>query len=281
MVFVDTGIKKPHTCYCPEDGRVFKVRSLKELTEYKIVYLDVLFKEQYDEAEELLRRGYEVFLLKDTIIVKKMRNGKKNDVVDAATLLKIPKTCFEKLNLQKLKLLNLKSKYQKRNKVICYLKNQLELENDPIIKEKLKELIKILEKDKEKIMEELRRIADSNDFYRKTIEYFGIDIRAMLVLLLSQVDLEKGVNKLKKYLGLYANAKNYNHFARMILSQIALVIYLHSHGNKKNRIPEKYKLLAQKKPKNRALLEIQEELIKDLRKLYINVRGVTEVKGTQ
>ena len=84
--------RKPHYIYDGE--RVFGVNKLTKLKDVDKVYIDTLFPEIYEEILELLKRDIEVYLLKNTSILKKLRrenNLEKSDEIDALTLSKVPK----------------------------------------------------------------------------------------------------------------------------------------------------------------------------------------------
>jgi len=123
VYYVDTAISvdgkkrrkyKAHTVF---DGEgTFKVRELTELEDACEIYIDSLFLELYDDVLELLRRGIRVYLLKNTRLVKRLReeNGlKKSDEVDAKLLSMIPKKRFKQLTAREIGLLKLIRGYER------------------------------------------------------------------------------------------------------------------------------------------------------------------------
>ena len=99
------GKHKMHAVF--DGGRVFRVKKLTELEDASEIYVDTLFPQVYDEVLELLRRGVRVYLLKDTIKLKKLRIGsnlKKSDENDAMLLVQILKETFRPLTIKELEL---------------------------------------------------------------------------------------------------------------------------------------------------------------------------------
>ena len=99
------GRNKMHAVF--DGGRVFRVKKLTELEDASEIYVDTLFPQVYDEVLELLRRGVRVYLLKDTIKLKKLRIGsnlKKSDENDAMLLVQILKETFRPLTIKELEL---------------------------------------------------------------------------------------------------------------------------------------------------------------------------------
>jgi len=99
------GRHKTHAVF--DGGRVFRVKKLTELEDASEIYVDTLFPQVYDEVLELLRRGVRVYLLKDTIKLKKLRIGsnlKKSDENDAMLLVQILKETFRPLTIKELEL---------------------------------------------------------------------------------------------------------------------------------------------------------------------------------
>jgi len=95
VVFVDTSktakggnrSRKPHVCYDGE--KTFEIYDLTRLKDYDKIFIDALFPEIYDEIMELLRKGIEIYCLKDTTALKRLRkenNLKKTDIIDANIL---------------------------------------------------------------------------------------------------------------------------------------------------------------------------------------------------
>jgi len=112
IYYVDVAIpadrkkKGRHKTHVVFDGdKVFRVKGLTELEDASEIYIDALFPELYDEILELLRRGVEVYLLKDTTKLKKLRmenNMRKSDESDAMLLARIPREKFRSLTIEEM-----------------------------------------------------------------------------------------------------------------------------------------------------------------------------------
>jgi hypothetical protein len=58
--------------HCVYDGqKIIKIRKLTKLRNADEIYIDSLFPENYDEIQELLKRGLKVYILKDLRLLKK------------------------------------------------------------------------------------------------------------------------------------------------------------------------------------------------------------------
>lgn len=288
-VFVDVAVtdskrRKKHCCYDPVDDKFFKIKSLMELENYDEVYIDMLFPVIYEEIEEVIKRGKKTYLLKETKLIKKKRienNLNKNDENDAYILSLIPKEFYKELKVKDVQVRSLMSDYILTDKEIVRLKNKMAIKYKDI-QEHIQTFIKILEKRKEKIGQELHNLMEDNEFYKKVLEYFGYKKSPMIAMLLMTVDFSRGLHKIFDYLGLHAKAKKYNHFVRTILSKIAKNIY-NKTKRQQNNILMKYVKIVQYYPKKKALLKIQVEMIRDIRRLWVelNNQKYTEVLATR
>ena len=104
----ERGKNRTHTVF--DDERTFRVRRLTELEDAAEIFIDALFPLIYEEVEELIGKGIKVYLLKNTRLVKRLReeNGlRKSDEVDAKLLSMIPKNYFKQLTAREVDLLRL------------------------------------------------------------------------------------------------------------------------------------------------------------------------------
>jgi len=116
--------KKTHAVF--DGSKVFRVKRLTELEDATEIFIDALFPQVYDETLELLRRGVRVYLLKDTIKLKKLRmesNMRKRDENDAMLLTRIPKEKFRPLAIKELELkMQMKPSINKYEQIIRWKK---------------------------------------------------------------------------------------------------------------------------------------------------------------
>jgi hypothetical protein len=108
------GKGKTHVVF--DGNRVFRVKKLTELEDAAEVYIDAIFPQIYEELLELIEGGVKIFLLKNTRLLKRLREeneAEKSDEADAKLLSKILRTYFRELTLQGVKLLQLIDRYEK------------------------------------------------------------------------------------------------------------------------------------------------------------------------
>ena len=102
------GRRKEKTHVAFDGDKIFRVGRLTELEGAGEIYVvDILFPEIYDEVLELLRKGVRVYLLKDTIKLKRLRmenNLKKSDETDAMLLVRVPIEKFRQLTIEELEI---------------------------------------------------------------------------------------------------------------------------------------------------------------------------------
>ncbi|MEM3921637.1 MAG: hypothetical protein QXG25_01980 [Nitrososphaerota archaeon] len=274
-VYVDTAdssgkkSRKKHVCYDPQARMFFKLNRLTELHCYDEVYVDSLFQRLHEEVLELLRRGVKVFRLKEVRLIKRLResNGiEKSDESDAYILSLIPDEFYRELSAEELQLKRLVSEYLAVDRLIVKLKScgdRLKLD--------LRESIKALEMRKEEIAERICDAVEGNEFYRRVLEYLGYRRSPLIAMLLAMIDFSRGTHKILDYLGLHAKAEEHNHTARTILSKIAANIYMWAlNPRMRDSVPEKYIRIAQRHPRGKAMLKIQTEVIRDIRRLWLN-----------
>lgn len=278
-VFVDVAVtssrrRKRHVCYDPQTGEIFEVDTLTKLNNYFEVYLDSLPARIYGEVLDLLEKNCKVFLLRDTNLVKSLRlqnNLEKSDRNDAYVLSLIPKELFRELSFKDLLLRRLISHYMMVDREIVRLKHKMG-DEDEVIRKCIKDLIKAYEKEKERIGKEICEAIKNDRFYKVVLDYYGYQRSALIAMLLLKIDFSRGIHKILSYLGLHARAKNHNHDMRTMLSRVANNLYIKALKSRKSSIPVKYIEIARNYPKGKALLRIQVEIIKDIRRIWKEIR---------
>jgi len=105
IYFVDTAIpadrkkrrkNKTHTVF--DGDKTFGVRRLTELEDAGEVYIDAMFPQIYEELMELVEKDVKVFSLRDTRMIKRLReeNGvEKSDEADARLFEHHPEEPFQ------------------------------------------------------------------------------------------------------------------------------------------------------------------------------------------
>jgi len=81
-----------------DGSRVFRVRRLTELEDADEVYIDAIFPLLYEELMELIERGVKVSLLRNTRILKRLREEdhvRKSDEADARLFEHHPEEPFQ------------------------------------------------------------------------------------------------------------------------------------------------------------------------------------------
>ena len=272
-VFVDTSRtarggkrRKPHVCY---DGkRIFKISKLTKLKDYDEIFIDTLFPEIYDEILQLLRRGNKVYYLKDLTTLKRLRernNLKKNDVVDATLLSQIPKDCFRQLIETDLSIDLLIRKYELLTKRIVTLKHWV---NDGW-NYGLRNVIKLMKKDKRSVAKKIIEAVSNNAVYRKACELFGIKRNSIeLAILVAKLPLHLPLVRLRGLLGLFPgrNKGRYDHELRRHVGNFAVNLYLNA-----KRFPnvlDEAKEIVNSLPNNQAIFRLELLTLKILRKAY-------------
>jgi len=201
--------KKPHYVYDGE--KVFEVNKLTNLKDVDEVHIDTLFPEIYEEVLELLKRGVKVYLLKDIRMLKKLRmenNMKKSDENDAVLLSKISKDGFRLLTIQetekKVKLRPLINRHELLSKRIKTLKQWINRDGYDY---KLKDSIRLMEKDKKDVAKKIIKILSNDTIYREACRMLGVKDSVELAILTVELPLHLPITRLKGLLG-YTPDKN-------------------------------------------------------------------------
>ena len=265
--------REPHYVYDGE--KVFEVSKLTKLKGVGEVFIDTLFPEIYEEVLELLRRDIKVYLLKDTRMLKKLRlenNMKKNDKNDAILLSKISRDEFRALTVQemgkKTKLEPLINKYELLTKRIKTLKQWIK--NDKY-DYRLRDSIRLMEKDKDEIARKIVKISSNNAVYRESCRLLGLKDSVEVAFLTIKLPLNLRLNILKRRVGLTPNHNNgrYDHSAYTYLSQLAVNIYINAKQWKDRwEVPEEFRKIIDSLPREKAIYKLQSKILKMFRKAY-------------
>jgi len=265
--------RKPHYVYDGE--KIYEVNKLTKLKGVGEVFIDTLFPEIYEEVLELLRRDIKVYLLKDTRMLKKLRlenNMKKNDKNDAILLSKISRDEFRALTVQemekKTKLEPLINKYELLTKRIKTLKQWIK--NDKY-DYRLRDSIRLMEKDKDEIARKIVKISSNNAVYRESCRLLGLKDSVEVAFLTIKLPLNLRLNILKRRVGLTPNHNNgrYDHSAYTYLSQLAVNIYINAKQWKDRwEVPEEFRKIIDSLPREKAIYKLQSKILKMFRKAY-------------
>ena len=265
--------RKPH--YVFDGEKIFEVNKLTKLKDVDEVFIDTLFPEIYEEVLELLKRGVKVYLLKNVRILKKLRlenNLKKSDENDAVILSKISKDGFRLLTLQEVekraKLRPLINKYELLSKRIKTLKTWI---NRDGYEYKLKDDVRLMEKDKEEVAKKIIETLSNDVIYKEVCRLLGLRDSVEAAILTIELPLHLPLNTLKKIVGLTPdkNKGRFNHHLRKHLSQLATNIYLNMKRWKdKWEVPRELREVVDSLPKEKAIYKLQSRILKALRKAY-------------
>jgi hypothetical protein len=219
IYFVDTAIpadkkkrrkEKVHVAF--DGNKVFRVKKPTELEDASEIYVDALFPELYDEVLELLRKNVRVYLLKDTIKLKRLRmenNLKKSNESDAVLLARIPRERFKPLTIEevelKIKMWPLINKYER---IVRWKKTLKKLIKDGF-DYNFKESIRLMEADRKKLSREIIRqvvgLPIYGEVYRRACEILGVDNSTELAILTLELPLHWSLQGLRGLLGLNPN----------------------------------------------------------------------------
>ena len=228
------GKSKSHMVF---DGRrVFRVGRLTELEDAGEVYVDAMFPQIHEELLELIEKGVKVFLLRNTRMIKKLReeNGvEKSDEVDARILSIITRNHFKRLTIRELRLLQLINMYEKYVRWKKIIRQWAAAYPQTPLKKYIRELYSIRSKLGRRIIKEIMRNEDYAAIYRMTCDGLGVRDSVEAAILVARLPLNWKLRRLKGLLGLTPHKnKNYNHRLRGHLSKLATTIYINNrrHG---------------------------------------------------
>jgi hypothetical protein len=243
MYFVDTAIPadkkkrrrdKAHAVF--DGSRVFRVRRLTELEDAGEVYIDAIFPQTYEELLKLIEKGVKVFLLKNTRMIKRLReeNGvEKSDEADARLLSAIPRNHFRQLTLEELRLLQLINMYERYAEWKRIIRQWVAAYPQTPLKKYAKELYSIQSRLGSRIIKEVMKNENYATIYRIACEGLGVRNSVEVAILVVRLPLNWKLRRLKGLLGLTPHGnKNYNHRLRGHLSNLAVAIYINNrrHG---------------------------------------------------
>ena len=183
VIFVDTSRtarggkrRRPHICY--DDERTFEVYKLTKLKKYNEIFIDALFPETYNEILKLLRKGVKIYCLKDTMMMKKLReesNLRKTDVIDAMALARISKDHFKQLTIEELEkrieLDSLISRHKLFTRRIKTLKQWIKRDGWDY---GLRDVVRLMERDKKRVAKKIVEAISSNAVYGEACKILGI-----------------------------------------------------------------------------------------------------------
>jgi hypothetical protein len=243
VVFVDTSAtakggkrrRKPHICYDGE--KTFKVDALTKLKDYDKIFIDTLFPEIYDEVMELLRKGVEIYCLKDTIILKRLRkenNLRKSDAVDTIILSRIPMEKFRPLIIEELEFkMRMRPLIRKYERIMRWKATLKKLMKDGF-NYNFKESIRLMKADGKKtpkdIIGQVTSLPIYGEVYRRTCEILKIKRSAESAILTLELPLHLRLVRLKGLLGLIPgkNEGKYHHKLRWHFRNLAANLYINA-----------------------------------------------------
>lgn len=255
------------------DGkRTFKVRRLMELEDADEIYVDMLFPENYGEVLKMLGKGIKIFLLTETKLIKKLRvqnNVRKTDENDSKVLSLISKECFRNVSVEEIRrrmeMQPLIAKYEVLTRRIKTLKQWLK--DGQTSEEIRKEIVKTsreFEKERSKIGREI--ISALGENYRKILEKIGLRGSVEAAILLTYLDLSRGINKLLTYC--WRSRKVNEHLSKLVYS-------IYRHYLRGDVVPEAYRKFIEesrgKLSRRQLLVRLKRMVIKDLRRAYIEL----------
>jgi len=239
IYFVDTAIPadrkrrrrdKAHAVF--DGNRVFRVRRLTELKDAGEVYIDTIFPQIYEELMKLIEGGVRVFLLRNTRMIKKLReeNGvEKSDEADARLLSAIPRNHFRQLTLEGLRLLQLINMYERYAEWKKIIQQWAAAYPQTPLKKYVRELHSIRNEYGRRIIEEITKDENHAAIYRMACKGLGVRDSVEVAILVARLPLNWKLRRLKGLLGLTPHKnKNYNHRLREHLSKLATTIYINN-----------------------------------------------------
>jgi len=247
VYYVDTAVpsdrkkRRRHKTHAVFDGvRVFRVKKLTELEDASEIYIDALFPQIYEELMELIERNVKIFLLKNTRLLKRLReeNGvEKSDEADAKLLSTIPKNHFkqltarevEQLTVKEINLLKLMKEYEMYVRWKKTIRQWMRIRKLDRLEECAKELQCLVKQYARRIIKEVKNNENYATTYRLVCKELGLKESFEVATLVVKLPLNWRLHRLKGLLGLTPyKSKNYNHRLRAHLSSLATSIYLNS-----------------------------------------------------
>jgi hypothetical protein len=276
IYFVDTAIPadrkrrrrdKAHVVF--DGSRVFRVRRLMELKDASEVYIDAIFPQIYEELLELTEKGVRVFLLKNTRMIRRLReeNGvKKSDEADARILSAIPRNHFKQLTIREVRLLKLIGEYEMYMRWGKIIRQWMQICPLDSFKESVKRLRCIVNQYARKIIEEVKSDEGYATTYGLACDMLGVRDSVEVAILVARLPLNWRLSRLYGLLGLTPHKnKSYDHKLRAHLSRLATNIYL---NNKRCRIGADLLKGLDGLPPKKAIYKLQLRIVKTLKKAW-------------
>jgi len=290
IYFVDTAIpadkkkkekkerRKTHAVF--DGGRVFRVGRLTELEDAGEVYIDAMFPQIYEELLELIEKGVKVFLLKNTRILKRLReeNGvEKSDEADAKLLGIIPRSCFKQLTAREICLLKLIGEYEMYVRWGKIIRQWAQIHPSSFLKESARRLRCIANRYARKIIEEVKSGEGYATTYGLACDMLGVRDSVEVAILVARLPLNWKLSRLYGLLGLTPHKnKNYNHKLRTHLSKLATSVYL---NNKRYGIGADLLKDLENLPPKKAIYKLQLRILRILKKAWQQQKQYTLAGG--
>jgi hypothetical protein len=285
--FVDTakpankkkrGKRKTHAVF--DGSRVFSIRRLTELKDAGEVYVDAIFPQIHEELMELIEKGVKVFSLRNTRILKRLReeNGvEKSDEADARLLGIIPRSCFKQLTAREICLLKLIGEYEMYVKWRKIIWQWAQIHPSSFLKESARRLRCIANRYARKIIDEVKSDEGYATTYRLACDMLGVRDSVEIAILVARLPLNWKLSRLYGLLGLTPHKnKNYNHKLRTHLSKLATSVYL---NNKRYGIGADLLKDLENLPPKKAIYKLQLRILRILKKAWQQQKQYTLAGG--
>jgi hypothetical protein len=252
-----------------DGSRVFRVRRLTELEDASEVYIDAIFPQIHEELMELIKKDVKVFSLRDTRILKRLREEnhvRKSDEVDARILSIIPRNHFKQLTIRELRLLQLINMYEKYTEWKRIIRQWVAAYPQTPFKKYVRELRSIRDEYGRRIIEEVMKNEDYAAIYRIVCDGLGVRDSVEVAILVARLPLNRKFGRLRGLLGLTPHKnKNYNHRLRGHLSSLAAAIYI---NNRRCGVGARLFEGINRTPQSKALYTLQLRILKILKRAW-------------
>jgi hypothetical protein len=272
------GKSKSHMVF--DGSGVFRVGRLTELEDAGEVYIDAIFPQIHEELMELIEKGVKVFLLKNTRILKRLReeNGvEKSDEADANLLGIIPRSCFKQLTAREICLLKLIGEYEMYVRWGKIIRQWAQIHPSSFLKESARRIRCIVNQYARKIIEEVKSGEGYATTYRLACDMLGVRDSVEVAILVARLPLNWRLSRLYGLLGLTPHKnKSYDHKLRAHLSRLATNIYLNN-----KRYEANIKLLEDLKnlPPKKAIYKLQLRIVRILKRAWQQQKQYTLAGG--
>jgi hypothetical protein len=229
---------------------------------------------------ELIEKGVKVFLLKNTRILKRLReeNGvEKSDEADANLLGIIPRSCFKQLTAREICLLKLIGEYEMYVRWGKIIRQWAQIHPSSFLKESARRIRCIVNQYARKIIEEVKSGEGYATTYRLACDMLGVRDSVEVAILVARLPLNWRLSRLYGLLGLTPHKnKSYDHKLRAHLSRLATNIYLNN-----KRYEANIKLLEDLKnlPPKKAIYKLQLRIVRILKRAWQQQKQYTLAGG--